>query len=210
MNRPAVFLVALLSFLSCHAAIADDIDRPGKGDWCYAPVRTPTLADKKAFVQEISTAAQAAEKQWGVPAPVVAAMSIVESGYATTRLAIKSNNIFAFKWPGDKMAKGKTKFVLWCQPDWDQDNVYPAFASHAEAVDFVAWRLSQSPIYAKATQTYQAELRRGVSRKLAAEHWLVAIAPRYNYKPEKYVPAVKHAADDPFGDNSDNLWRLEP
>jgi len=192
------------------AALSDEVDRPGIGYWCYDPVRTPSKVEKAAFVDEVSPAAVEAERKWGVPAPVLAAMTIVESGYGTTRLAIKSNNILAFKWPGAEIAAGRSKFVLWCQPKEDKGNLYPAFGNRAEAIDFVASRMKLSKYYAGATSAYGRDLANGVDRKAAGRKWLVAIAPLYNWKPEKYVTDVGRMADDPIGDGNRTLWSLEP
>jgi hypothetical protein len=189
---------------------ADDIDRPGVGDWCYDPVRTPSQSEKIVFVEEVSFAAIEGERKWGVPAPIIAAMAIVESGYGTTRLAIKANNILAFKWPGDEIAGGLKKFVLWCQPKRDKGNEYPAFGSRAEAIDFVAWRLKLSKYYSSATAAYTRNLANRLDRKAAGRNWLKAIAPSYNWEPEVYIQNVVRMADDPFGDQSRTLWSLEP
>jgi len=133
-----------------------------------------------------------------------------ESGYGLTRLAIKSNNIYAFKWPGATIAHGHDKYILACQPDWDKGNAYVAFTSRADAINFVAWRLAESPIYKAATVTYQKDLAAGIDRKIAAGHWLKAVAAHYNYKPNQYEIDVSKAAADPIGDSSDTLWRLKP
>lgn len=210
MRFAALFVVILYFAGYTGISEADELDRPGIGYWCYDPVRVPSAAEKSAFVDEVSPAAVKAERKWGVPAPILAAMTIVESGYGTTRIAIKSNNILAFKWPGDTIAAGRAKFILWCQPTEDEGNVYPAFKSRADAIDFVAARLKQSHHYRDATSAYQRDLANGQDRKTAARKWLAKIAPRYNWKPEKYVRDVEHMANDPLGNGSRNLWSLEP
>jgi hypothetical protein len=192
------------------ASASDDIDRPGIGYWCYSPVRSLSVADKKAFVDDVSAAAIAAERKWRVPAPVLAAMAIIESGFGTTRLAIKSNNVLAFKWPGEKIAQGRQKFILWCQPPEDKGNIYPMFSARSEAIDFVASRLSLSEYYKEATKVYAKDIGRGIDRKSASRKWLATIAPIYNWKPAEYVPNVDRLIGDPIGDRSRTLWSLEP
>ncbi|WJH39396.1 glucosaminidase domain-containing protein [Aliirhizobium terrae] len=192
------------------SANSEQVDRQGIGPWCYNPVRSPTSAEKVSFVEEVSAPAVDAERKWGVPAPILAAMAIVESGYGFTRIAIKSNNILAFKWPGDTIAAGRKKFKLWCQPLEDKGNIYPAFKTRAEAIDFVASRLKFASHYKAATVTYGVDLKNGVDRKTAARKWLRTIAPKYNWRPEQYIPDVSNMVEDPIGDGSRTLWRLGP
>lgn len=204
--------LAALSFWAAGVAAADRnaIDRPGKGDWCYAPTRTLSRVEKASYIDELEPAASSAEAKWHVPAPVVLAMAIQESGYGTTRLAIKSNNVFAFKWPGAAVANGASRFVLWCQPDWDVGNSYIAFGSRAEALDFVASRLRKSAHYAAATKTYWSDIQSGKDRKASAIAWLASIAVSYNYKPKAYVKAIVRLANDPLGDKTQSLWDIAP
>lgn len=200
----------ILLFLStANTVLAEDnIDRVGKGDWCYAPVHMPSKQEQESFIREIQPAAIKAGKRYGVPAPIIAGMAIVESGYGLTRIAIKSNNIFAFKWPGSTIAKGYTKFVLWCQPDWDGGNEYPAFESRSQAMDFVAWRLADSRHYRDATAAYQRKISRGADPRQAAIEWLAAIAPIYNYDPKKYIPMVLGKVRQPIKGSTINLWEM--
>ncbi|NTG45233.1 glucosaminidase domain-containing protein [Rhizobium rhizogenes] len=209
MRCLALFLITV-SIILPTSANSEQVDRQGVGSWCYNPVRSPTPAEKVSFVEEVSPAAIAAERKWGVPAPILAAMTIVESGYGFTRIAIKSNNILAFKWPGDTIAAGRKKFELWCQPPDDEGSIYPAFKTRAEAIDFVASRLKLASHYKAATATYGADLKNGVDRKTAARKWLRAIAPKYNWRPKQYIPDVSHMVEDPIGDGSRTLWPLEP
>ncbi|WP_084583866.1 glucosaminidase domain-containing protein [Sphingomonas azotifigens] len=151
MGEAALILAALSA-----ASVRDPnaLNRSGKGDWCYAPTQSLSASEKRTFVGEIGASAIAAERRWHVPAPNLAAMAIQESGYGTTRLAVSANNIYGFKWPGESLARGLGKFVLSCQPDWDTGKIYISFATRADAVDFVASRLSQSRSYATATARY--------------------------------------------------------
>lgn len=129
---------------------------------------------------------------------------------APRAFAIKSNNILAFKWPGEAIGAGLDKFELWCQPLADEGNIYPAFDGWAQAIDFVASRLNRSVHYRDATAAYAGDLASGLDRMTAGRQWLVSIAPKYNWKPEKYIPDVTQFADDPLGDGSLSLWSLEP
>jgi uncharacterized FlgJ-related protein len=209
MRVTRVVVIALFA-LGIPAAVAEEIDRPGKGDWCYAPVRAPTQEERDAFITEVGAAVISAERKWGVPAPIIAAMSIVESGYGLTRLALKSNNILAFKWPGQTLARDAKPYVLWCQPDRDHGNVYPAFKSWADAIDFVAWRLKESSHYAAATSAYGKDVRAGIDVKIGATRWLTTIAPRYNYNPKRYIRDILGMVENPKGSQGDSLWGLRP
>ncbi|WP_169744491.1 sporangiospore maturation cell wall hydrolase GsmA [Spirillospora albida] len=50
-----------------------------------------------AFLAKTSKAAQVSQADWGVPASVVLAQGILESGYGQSALATKSNNYFGIK-----------------------------------------------------------------------------------------------------------------
>lgn len=186
----------------------DNIDRPGKGDWCYLAVHAPSQAEQQAFIDEVASAAAKASRKHGVPAAVLVGMAAVESGYGMTRIALKSNNIYAFKWPGSEIAKGYDKFVLWCQPDWDKGNEYPAFKSRVDAVDFVAWRLASSRHYKAATAAYNKSISRGIDLQQAALTWLEAIAPIYNYDGPAYVRKVSAVIRHPVKGTSISLWEM--
>jgi uncharacterized FlgJ-related protein len=187
---------------------ADDINRPGRGDWCYLPIRNPNTQEQRLFLEEVAMAARAAETKYGVPAAILTAMAAIESGYGLTRLAIKSNNIFAFKWPGAEIGKGYEKFVLWCQPDWDEGNVYPAFKTRAAAVDFVAWRLASSRHYRAATDAFRAKLKSGGDARKAALAWLEQIAPTYNYDGPNYIKRVAAIVKRPIKDSAVSMWEI--
>jgi hypothetical protein len=202
--------LALTALVAVGASDPNAVDRPGRGDWCYAPTRALSVSEKAAYVADVGAAARAAEFRWHVPAPILAAMAIQESGYGTTRLAIKSNNVFAFKWPGATIAHGRAKFVLWCQPDRDVGKTYISFQTRADGVDFVARRLSRSPRYFATTSSYWADVQAGEGRKAAALGWLRAISSSYNYNPQVYVSAISRLAADPIGDGSVSLWPLAP
>ena len=85
MNRkPAAVLgmVALVAIAPVARAA------PNLSDPCYGPTRPLTQELRKAFVDEIGPLAKKAEADHGIPAPILAAMSVNESGYGTTQLAI--------------------------------------------------------------------------------------------------------------------------
>ena len=82
-------LLAILIFGCFGASCANAAGpEPDLGDPCYAPQRSLTPALRTAFVAEVSTLALAAEKDHGVPAPMLAAMAIKESGYGTAILSL--------------------------------------------------------------------------------------------------------------------------
>ena len=177
---------------------------------CYMPVRTPTAEDKRNFIEQISRFAIQAESKHGVPAPALAGMAILESGYGLTRLSQDAKNIFGYKKVG-----GQETYTLTCQPAWDVGNQYVKFDSWADAMDFVAGRLAVSPHYRAATAKYKIEIASGVDRKTAAINWLVGISDPYNYKPTEYVTKVKRCINDPYRwseqvDEKTTLWKLVP
>lgn len=177
---------------------------------CYLPVRPPTMEDKKNFIEQISGLAVEAEKKHGIPAPAIAGMAILESGYGLTRLSMDAKNIFGYK-----KVTGKNTYTLTCQPSWDVGNEYVKFDSWAEAMDFVASRLATSQYYRADTEKYKAEIAAGTGRKTATINWLAGISNPYNYAPTEYVNKVKKCINDPYKwseqiDESANLWKLAP
>ena len=196
-------------------AHADDIDRPGIGDWCYNPIHDASAQEKAAFVADISPAAIAAERKWGIPAPMLAGIAIGESGYGLVRLAIKSNNILSFKWANSDAAAGLVKYTLWCQPTTgphaDPGNNYPAFPSRAAAIDFVASRLKLGAIYAAVTAQYQSDLGSGVDRQTAAARWLKGVSDKhYNYQPSQWYAKITGYVNNPVDIPGKTLWSLRP
>ncbi|MBB3302808.1 putative FlgJ-related protein [Rhizobium sp. BK077] len=208
MNRIAIGAAAVILAAANVSHAADDIDRPGKGDWCYLAVHAPTLVEQKSFVEEVAKAAKISAEKYGVPGAMIASMAVVESGYGLTRIAIKSNNIFAFKWPGAEIGKGYEKFVLWCQPDWDDGNEYPAFKTRADAVNFVAWRLANSRHYKPARDAYQEALKSGIDKRTAAMAWLKSIASTYNYDGTRYVSQISAIVKRPIPNSSISMWEM--
>ena len=208
----AAFLLALIVITLCgtQARAAPDINDP-----CYGPTKPLTPELRQGFVTDISPLAVKAEADHGVPAPILAAMSIIESGYGTTQLALASHNVLSYKWNGSKGPDGRDLFTLACQPSADQGNVYVVFRDRADSADYVAGRLAASRYYSKASNDYSNAVDRGTDREVAAKAWLRAIAPSYNpYQTDRYVAQVLRAADDPIGQSGrraePSLWRLAP
>lgn len=160
--RIAGVLLALMIGLDIEAqGSTAPPNQPDLSARCYAPRQRLTAFLRRSFVEEMRLIAVRAERDHGVPAPILAAMAIVESGYGTTRLAIDTNNLLSFKWPFNKGPGERPIYRLTCQPPEDQENRYIRFASRAEAVDFVASRFRISPYYRAATARYQADLGSG-------------------------------------------------
>ena len=65
---------------------------PDKGDSCYGPTKLLTQELWQGFVAEVSLLVVKEEADHGVPASVLAAMSLIERGFGTTQLAIASQN----------------------------------------------------------------------------------------------------------------------
>jgi flagellum-specific peptidoglycan hydrolase FlgJ len=182
----------------------------GVGDWCYDPVGPLTDTIRKEFVQFAAASAARAEGRHGVPGPILAAMSIQESGYGRTRLAVLSNNVLSYKRPKDPaLSGGRPKFTLWCQPAYDVGRDYIWFGSKDAAFDYVAWSLANRPQYKAASDAYKAAIAAGMDRRVAGEAWLKAIAPTYTAD-TKYVARVLDLAANPLQapqpQSSDSLW----
>lgn len=195
------YVVASLLAIACALAPI-----PGEAEtWgCYDPEPGhPTAAEKVAFVQDIELAARDAERRFGVPAPAIAAMSILESGYGFTRTALEANNLFGFKWISEASAGGRTYYELACQPEWDPGKRYIKFENRASGMAFVAQRLSNSKYYRGSTNAFKEAMGRGDSRKQAIIAWVRGISKSYNYKPDAYVRSVVRLMNDPI-DPSDN------
>jgi hypothetical protein len=177
-----------------------------QGAWAAAPVAAwgcydpqpghPTAAEREAFVMEVSKLATAAEAKHGVPAPAIAAMAIIESGYGFTRTSLNANNLFGYKSISTPAPGGREVYVLACQPASDPNNKYVKFVSRADAVDFVAGRLANSDHYAADTRAFAAA--RGPRRVDAVRTWVVGIADPYNGDPPTYARNVVRLMNDPI------------
>src|SRR6516162_4913632 len=78
------------------------------GDEWYAPTRGLTVPLRTSYAQEVSELAVKAERDHGVPAPILAAMAVDQSGYGTIRVALAANIIFSFKWISATQAGGRS------------------------------------------------------------------------------------------------------
>ncbi|MEP7005160.1 MAG: glucosaminidase domain-containing protein [Sphingomonas bacterium] len=202
-------LLYLLAIAAATSASAEDWD-------CYGPQPGhPTAAERSAFVADISHLALAAEVAHGIPAPAIAAMAINESGYGFTHTALNANNLFGFKSTSMQGPGGRAVFVLACQPAWDENNKYVAFASRADAVDYVASRLAESPYYRADTDAFRLAMANGARRDAAIRAWLQGIADPYNFDPVKYVHDLNRQMNDPIAPADTlnlvrNLYALGP
>ncbi|WP_432219305.1 glucosaminidase domain-containing protein [Pseudomonas kribbensis] len=150
---------------------------PGHAEeWgCYDPQPGhPTEAEKKRFISEISPLAVMAERTHGVPAAVISAMAIAESGYGWTRTALEAHNLFGWKFYSSSSASGRNYYVLSCQPAEDKNNKYVKFSDTADAIDFVAGKLATLPAYLSDTRKYLQARQSGKSVADASKDWINA------------------------------------
>jgi len=203
-------LPALIVFIAWLAAAPAAAQEWG----CYDPrPGHPSDQEKADFVTAAGAAAVAAEKKYGVPAPAIAAMAIVESGYGWTRTALEAKNYFGWKYYSDRSAGGRAAYVLSCQPPEDVNNKYVVFDSLEESVDFVAMKLSTLDYYHEASRAYRRTVAAGADPTEATRLWLERIANPYNWRPEAYVRSVTRVMNDPVRPSDAlsaerNLFRL--
>ncbi|UCI19918.1 glucosaminidase domain-containing protein [Mesorhizobium sp. B2-1-8] len=205
-------------FISCVFVLAPPVTSAAEPDMngkCYGPTKTLTPELKAAFVEEVSALAIKAEHDHGIPAPILAAMSIDESGYGTTKLALATHNVLSYKWSGKSGPGGRALFTLTCQDKNDEGNVYIVFKDRADAADFVSDKLAKSKYYKAATLAYRQAVASGADREASAKAWFRTIAPTYNpYQSQAYIAKVLKAADDPIEvssgkrDPKTTLWNL--
>jgi len=143
-----------------------DAGQPNMGDEWYAPTRGLTVPLRTSYAQEVSELAVKAERDQGVPAPILAAMAIDESGYGTIRVALAANNISATQ------ACGRSAYTLSCQPPENKVNTNIVFKDHADSIDFAAGELEKLEAYKLATETYKQAANNGNKRRSAATTWL--------------------------------------
>jgi hypothetical protein len=191
----------------------------------------PTASEQRAFIDEVARLATTAEERYGVPAAALVAMAIVESGYGWTRLAINTNNLFAWKHFPGPAGEGRRYWVLECEPD-EPGNRFVVFADRAEAVDFVARQLATSDNYREVTERYRrdraAEATRAALERLgldqaapgsgadvveAVNRWVQGVADPYSANPEKWSRDVRSVLNDPYAPSDrlspeHNLYRL--
>jgi uncharacterized FlgJ-related protein len=166
---------------------------------CYDPQPGhPTVAEKSAFAEEVKPFALEAERRYGVPAPAIAAMSIIESGYGFTRTALEANNLFGFKWTDAASAGGRGYYELTCQPDWDPGKKYIKFESRGAAIAFVAQRLANSKYYKPSTGAFRQSMLRKDNRDAAVIKWVSGISDPYNYQPAAYARSIVRIMNDPL------------
>lgn len=169
----------------------------GRNSHVYLPQMTfPNVDQRKDFIQEISEYAVHASEKWGVPASAIIGMSVIESGYGTTRIAFYANNLFGIKVWGLKPANA---WQLVGQPDEDfdrpvpvlhdygndrkifnesvrRDNWYRKFDSYEHAVNYLAGTLLQNDRYRSSTSSFQQRIESGWSYRSAAKQFIYDIA----------------------------------
>lgn len=161
---------------------------------------------KENFINKMAVPAMEANEEWGIPASAIIGMAILESGYGTTRVAINANNFFGIKVWG---YNPKNAWQLKGQPDEDyepvpvladygydrkifdeskrRDNWYRIFASHKEAVDYLAGNLLLNQRYRFAKTNYEERIKNGWSLEKAAKEYLYDIAEAgYNHLGGEY------------------------
>jgi flagellum-specific peptidoglycan hydrolase FlgJ len=172
----------------------------------------PTLAEREAFIREVSALAVKAEKTYGVPASALAAIAIAESGYGWTRLALHANNIFAWRWRPVTSA-GRKSYVLECRRSRGEPDRYMVFASREDAVDFVARRFTTANIYREHSKAYKAARERGDTAERAVKAWVSGVARHYSRPPGAFARKIIRIMNNPAapGDivsREANLYRL--
>ena len=233
-----LLLVLLLTLIACldtaEAPNASQAAAESADAWgCYdLKPGHPTASEQRAFVKEVARLATTAEERYGVPAAALVAMAIAESGYGWTRLAINTNNLFAWKHFPGPATEGQEYWVLECQPD-EPGNRFVVFADRAEAVDFVARQLATSENYREDTERYRqdraAEATRAALKRLglnetaapgggvdvveAVNRWVQGVADPYGSNPEKWIRDVRRILNDPYAPSDrlspeHNLYRL--
>jgi hypothetical protein len=232
-----LLLVLLLGLIAClvapEAPNASQAAAESADGWgCYdLKPGHPTASERRDFVEEVARLATTAEERYGVPAAALVAMAIAESGYGWTRLAINTNNLFAWKHFPGPATDGREYWVLECQPD-EPGNRFVVFADRAEAVDFVARQLATSENYREDTERYRqdraAEDTRAALKRLglnqaapgsgagvieAVNRWVQGVADPYSSNPEKWIRDVRSILNDPYTPSDrlspeHNLYRL--
>lgn len=167
---PPAWLFALLLVLALFTV-------PAAAQWdCYNPQPShPTTAEKTSYVNEIKVYAQEAETTYGVPAAALIAMACNESGYGWTRIGQYGNNLFGWKWTSSTAAGGRGYYTLDCQPSWDPNNKYVAFANRRDCVLFIAMKLGTLERYKDDTDRYVSDIRAGVAVTTAVNRWVAGI-----------------------------------
>jgi hypothetical protein len=156
----------------------------------------PTPEERIAFVREVGAFAVQAEKKHGVPASALAALSIAESGYGYTRVAIEANNLFAWKFV-TAAAEGRKSYLPACHLRRAINDRFIAFKSRGEAFDFVAAKLATLDAYRPYTDAYKAARKGGNVTAAAIDAWLAGVATRYSQKPDEFVKKIRRIMNNP-------------
>ncbi|MBU9711589.1 LysM peptidoglycan-binding domain-containing protein [Evansella tamaricis] len=159
-------------------------------------IQAPTEQEKENFVNQITEYGIQASTQYGIPASAIIGMSIIESGYGTTRTAHFANNLFGIKVWGFNPANA---WQLKGQPDEDfdraipvianygtdrilfdetqrRDNWYRKFNSYEHSVQFLTGTLLVNQRYGFAIKNYQDRIANGWVVKDASKEYLYEIA----------------------------------
>lgn len=188
-------------------------------------IQAPTEQEKEAFVNQITEYGIHASKQYGMPASAIIGMSIIESGYGTTRTAHFANNLFGIKVWGFNPANA---WQLKGQPDEDleraipvianygpdrivfdetqrRDNWYRKFNSFEHSVQFLTGTLLVNQRYGFAIKNYQNRIANGWDLKDASKEYLYEIANAgYNHLGGDYYREVVGQLMDQW-----DLYRLD-
>ncbi|MCD8511085.1 MAG: LysM peptidoglycan-binding domain-containing protein [Bacillus sp. (in: Bacteria)] len=232
INRLAIAII-IVSFLSLGVfqssftvhgqtttAEASSLFRPlpfedaelGRNSHAYlGRIQAPTEEEREAFVNEITEYGIQASKQFGMPASAIIGMSIIESGYGTTRTAHFANNLFGIKVWGFNPANA---WQLKGQPDEDldrdipiianfgpdrivfdetqrRDNWYRKFDSYEQSVQFLTGTLLVNQRYGFAINNYQKRIANGWDMKDASMEYIYEIANAgYNHLGGDYYREV--------------------
>lgn len=164
---------------------------------CFEPQPGhPTVAERRAFVEEVAPLATRAEERHGVPATGIMAMAILESGYGWTRLAQNTNNLLGWKYFPE--AAGEREFwVLECPEQGISDRLL-VFRDRAEAIDYVAEQLATSDNYRADTQRYIRDRASGVDVVEAVDRWVDGIADPYSTQPEEYRASLRRIMSETY------------
>ena len=184
---------------------AEDKDQ-GLNTNAYAPgTPEPNDAEKQAFIKTITPYAQAAEKQYGVPACGIVALAIVESQFGRTRVAYYANNLFKLKYINrkknchDGSCDNVKTYQLVGQPNevanyaimitesfgnnrfvFDESrrfgNRYRVFDSYQDSVNFLVTEVwLKDPDYKKAVDQYATNLKT-LGKEAAAKQFIADLA----------------------------------
>ena len=156
----------------------------------------PTPAERLAFVHEAGELAVKAEIAHGVPASGLAAISIAESGYGWTRVALQANNFFAWKSGSAATDAGRKSYRASCP---GRRNVqYVIFRNKADSFDYVAAKLATLNAYREHTEAYKAARKRGDPTGPAVAAWVAGIARRYSEKPAEFTRKITRLMNNPI------------